>query len=161
MLSDSEPSILCRGRYSLSEVGIGKERAIGGADHAGASRRGAVLLGRRTPAVDHGAGHRAVQLTHAGRRSLLESPQHQALMLLMATLFLCGGKNVRVALVDTCHLGVRLVSVLSVRVQSQRAGDVAVRVRRGQGRWANKLPSKGTSDIKQDVKHSGKRCLLF
>lgn len=131
MLCDLEAGVLGGGGDGLCEVAVGEEGTVGRADDAGAPRGPTVLLGRRSPAVDHRAGDRAVQLTCAGRWRLVQSTQSQSGM---HGVLMCWDKCVRVSLVDQGHLGVRLVPFLIilqiVRVQTQGPGDVAVRVQR-------------------------------
>lgn len=136
MLCDPDPGILCSGSHGLCKVCIGEEGTVRRADDAGAPWWPAVFLGCRAPAIDHGTGYWAVQLTCAGCRCLIQSAQRQPRM---GTVLMRRDEQVRVSLVDQWHIRVCLVCFFvvlqTISVQTQGAGDVAVCVRGRDRPW--------------------------
>lgn len=136
MLCHTKASILRGSGHGLCKVGICEEGAVRRADDTGASRRPAVLLRGGAPTVDHGAGDGAVQLTRARCRRLIQITQPQPRI---DPALMHRYKRVRVSRVNQRHISICLVSFFlvlqTVRVQTQRAGDVAVRVRWRDGPW--------------------------
>lgn len=142
ILGQPEARIFSRRRNHVSKVGVSEKGSVRGADSAGPPRGDVVLFRSRTPPVDHGASHRAVQVAHAGSRRLLQPPQEQPPRLHLGVVRVHVG--VRVGVVHLGRLGIRLVTLLlqhvlfflllnAISVQSQWAGDVTVRVGGGNG----------------------------
>lgn len=67
-----EARILCSCGDCLSKVSVSEEGSIWRADGTGPAWRDIILFRSRPPSVDHGAGHRALQVAHAGRRRLFK-----------------------------------------------------------------------------------------